>query len=144
MPPSLHISVPVRGITASPDHRSMHTSGELAQIDASATRASPEVSKVIGRSDRAVAGFATPHALRDASERSMFKVYYMDPIGGKQAPALPANAMPLSYGTEKEAIEVALRALDLDRTVWKIERPDGTVITRCEIEFVYRQNSAMP
>jgi len=64
----------------------------------------------------------------------MFKVYCTDLV----APSLPPGAMPLAFLTEIEALRAAFRLMRLDHTVWKIERPDGTVIGRDEIEFIYR------
>ena len=70
-----------------------------------------------------------------------FKIYYTDKIDGKEAAALPPGAIPIALDTEKAAFDFALRALALDRTVWKIERPNGEIITREQIDAIYR---AMP
>jgi len=67
-----------------------------------------------------------------------FRLYYTDPINGRPATALPANALPLAYPTEYEATKAAMQAISTGRIVWRIERPDGTVIMREEIEFLYQ------
>ena len=56
---------------------------------------------------------------------------------GRHALSLPAGAVPLESPTEYEAIKAAMQAIRQGRIIWKIERPDGTVITRKEIEFIY-------
>jgi len=67
-----------------------------------------------------------------------FRVYFTEPTISGPAPSLPTNALPLALPTEYEAIKVAMQAIRLGRIVWKIERPDGTVISREQIEFMYQ------
>jgi len=85
------------------------------------------------RSRRTCSGFAWEPAISTS-----FKVYYTDPVRGRPAPSLPPGALPLAFPTEYEALKVAMQAIRLGRIVWRIERPDGTVITREEIEFIYQ------
>ena len=56
---------------------------------------------------------------------------------GRHAPALPHDAIPLACPTEYDAIKAAVQVIRQGRIIWKIERPDGTVIARKEIEFIY-------
>ena len=67
----------------------------------------------------------------------MFKVY-TDRTAGNHAPSLPPGAIPLAFPTGIAAFRVAFKALQSDRIVWKIECPDGTIVSRDEIEFIYR------
>jgi hypothetical protein len=77
------------------------------------------------------------HGRHDLTRR-MFKVYYSDRIAGNHAPSLPPGSIPLAFPTETAAFRVAFKALQSDRIVWKIECPDGTIVSRDEIEFIYR------
>jgi hypothetical protein len=71
----------------------------------------------------------------------MFKVYCTNPIAGRDAPSLPPGAMPIARTTEVEALDFAFRVLRLDAgIVWKIEYPDGTVVSRDQIEFIFRND----
>ena len=65
-----------------------------------------------------------------------FKVYYTNPVRGCHAPALPLDAAPLRFPTEYDALRAAVQAIRHGWVVWKIERPDGTVIPREEIYFI--------
>ena len=67
-----------------------------------------------------------------------FKIFYTDPVGGRAAPSLPAGAIPLAYENEVEALDKAMKAIELGRIVWKIECPDGSIISREDIEFIHR------
>jgi len=60
-----------------------------------------------------------------------FKVYYTDPMRGHHA-----SGTPLQFPTEYDALRAAVQAIRHGWVVWKIERPDGTVIPREEIYFI--------
>ena len=60
---------------------------------------------------------------------------------GRHAPALPPDAIPLECSTEYDAIKVAVQAIRQGRRIWKIERPDGTVITHKEFEFIHLRHT---
>ena len=70
----------------------------------------------------------------------MYNVYYTDRIAGNHAASLPPGAMPLALPTEVAALDVAFKALQHDRVVWKVEYPDGTVVNRDQIEFIFRND----
>jgi hypothetical protein len=71
----------------------------------------------------------------------MFKVYCTNRIAGRDAPSLPPGAMPIALATEIEALDLAFRVLRLDAGIaWKVEYPDGTVVSRDQIEFIFRND----
>jgi hypothetical protein len=71
-----------------------------------------------------------------------FKVYCTDQAGKGHSRSLPPGAMPIAFPTEAEALNFAFRALWHDRIVWRIEYPDGFIVTREDIEFVFHRHPA--
>lgn len=71
-----------------------------------------------------------------------FKVYCTDGADEGQVPSLPPGTIPTAFATEAEALKFAFRALWHDRIVWKIEYPDGFIVTREDIEVVFQKHPA--
>ena len=71
-----------------------------------------------------------------------FKVYSTDRPRRGPIPALAPDTLPTAFATEAEAIQFAFRALWQDRLVWRIEYPDGYVVTREQIELVFHKHPA--
>lgn len=71
-----------------------------------------------------------------------FKVYCTDEADEARALSLPPGTMPVAFPTEAEALKYAFRALWEDRVVWKIEYPDGFLVTREDIELLFQKHPA--
>jgi len=71
-----------------------------------------------------------------------FKVYCTDRTGKGHSPSRPPGAMPIAFRTEAEALNFAFRALWHDRIVWRIEYPDGFIVSREDIEVVFHKHPA--
>jgi len=67
-----------------------------------------------------------------------FQVFYTDRVGGKDATEQHPRAMPQAVRTEDEAFRFSWLKLAEHSIVWKIERPDGTLMLRGEVEARFR------
>jgi hypothetical protein len=76
----------------------------------------------------------------------MFRVYYTDtPLPNSLVEPNFAMLMPWDRSSEKEAIDVAMQLLGGGASVWRIQKPDGRVISRGEISAEYfRRNLRWP